>query len=68
MAEHLANIFVDLPHIALAPKAIPKLSFHHAIGSFDVRVLVVVLLKRLPVAHEVVLHLSPRRRIAFVWL
>ena len=57
MAEHLAKRLVNLPHMALTPKAIPALSLHHRVGGFEARPLVVVLQELLAVAHEVVVLL-----------
>ena len=61
MAEHLAQHFVELPDIALAPYRIAKLRLDHAEGRLNIGPLVVMGSKLLSIIHEVVIHFRPDR-------
>ena len=61
VAENLAEQFVDLRRVALAPQVIPELSLNHGEGGFGVATLVVVRQEVVAVQVVIVVYLLPAR-------
>ena len=60
MTEHFTKRFIDHRGIGLAPQRVTEFPLHHGERGFDVRPLVVVLQKLIPLVHEEVVHLAPQ--------